>query len=171
VGVIVMQIKEIMTAGIECTTSDASVREAAERMRDFVIGALPVLDHGRVVGVITDRDITVRAAALGWKPDTTPVRDVMTPEVLFCFADQDVAEAAHLMADKKVRRLVVLDRDGRLVGLLSLGDVAVLAPDGDLAGTVLKNVSQPLGPGPRHDGKKSCHQNGQPALVETALSR
>jgi CBS domain-containing protein len=164
-----MQIKDIMTARIECTASDASVREAAEKMRAFAVGALPVLDHGRVVGVVTDRDLTVRAAALGWKPDTTPVRDVMTPEVLFCFEDQDIAEAARVMSEKKVRRLVVLSRDSRLVGMLSLGDVAVLVNDGDLVGSVLKSVSQPLGPGPRHDGKSSCRKNGEPPLVHVAL--
>jgi len=165
-----MKIKDIMTPRIECTCSDASVREAAEKMRALAIGALPVLDKERVVGVVTDRDLAVRAAALGWRPDTTPVRDVMTPEVLFCFEDQDVAAAARVMSEKKVRRLVVLDRDSRLVGMLSLGDLAVLVDDGILIGSVLKSVSQPLGPGPRHDGNHACRKNGGEApLVQVAM--
>src|SRR5438128_3077115 len=98
-----MLVREIMTQPAECIASDDTVRETAERMRHVNVGALPVLDRGRLVGIVTDRDITVRGTALGWRPESTPVRDVMTPEVLFCFDDQEAAEAAALMREKKVR--------------------------------------------------------------------
>jgi CBS domain-containing protein len=157
-----MLVQEIMTRGAECISLDGTVREAAEKMRQRNVGTLPVLDRGRLVGVVTDRDITVRATALGWRPECTPVRDVMTPQILFCFDDQDVTEAAALMRDKQVRRLVVLDREQRITGILSLGDLAC-AHDGPLVAQTLEAVCQTTGP---HRGKL----NGKNATHEPASS-
>jgi len=142
-----MQVHEIMTRGVECVRPDASVQEAAERMRDLDVGPLPVCgDDDRLVGVITDRDITVRATAEGEHPWTTHVREIMTPEVIYCFEDQDVAEAACIMKEKQVRRLIVLNRDKRMVGIVSLGDLAVDTGDEVIAGNTLEGVSMPAQP-------------------------
>lgn len=138
-----MLIRDVMTRNVEVVHPDDTLQEAAEKMKDLDIGPLPVCDDGRLVGILTDRDIAVRAVAEGQDPWTDKVRDVMTPEVISCFADQDVADAVKLMKEKQIRRLVVLDRDKRLVGILSLGDVAVHTGDEHLAGTTLEEVSKP----------------------------
>ena len=106
-------------------------------------GPLPVCDNDRLAGLITDRDIAVRAVAEGCDPRTTTVKDVMTPDVVYCFEDQDVQEAAQLMREHQVRRLVVLNRDKRLVGIVSLGDLAVETGDEKLSGRTLEHVSLP----------------------------
>jgi CBS domain-containing protein len=144
-----MQVAEVMTHGVECTRPDMTLQEAARKMRELDVGPLPVCgDHGKLVGMLTDRDITVRAVAAGDDPRTVKVRDVMTPEVIYCFEDEDVAKAAQLMKEKQVRRLVVLDRDKRLVGIVSLGDLAVDTGDNELAGDTLEGVSAPATPIP-----------------------
>ena len=142
-----MQVKEIMTSGVECTQPNATLREAARIMRDMDVGPLPVCgDDDRLAGIITDRDITVRAVAEGKDPDATPVRDVMTPKIIYCYEDQDVSDAAHMMEQNQVRRLVVLNHDKRLVGIVSLGDLAVDTGDEQLAGHTLEAVSEPAAP-------------------------
>ena len=139
-----MRVNEVMTKGAECTRPDATLREAAARMKDLDVGSLPVCgDNDRLVGMITDRDVTVRSTAAGADPDTARVKDVMTPEIVYCFEDQDVAEAARLMKEKQIRRLVVLNRDKRLVGIVSLGDLAVETGNDKLAGDTLEKVSEP----------------------------
>src|SRR5947209_10896530 len=104
-----MKVKEIMDPRVAVVHADTTVQEAAEKMKDLDVGPLPVCENDRLVGMVTDRDITVRAVAEGHDPWTDHVRDVMTPEVIFCFEDQDVAEAARLMKRKQVRRLLVLN--------------------------------------------------------------
>jgi CBS domain-containing protein len=141
-----MRIGEVMTRGAECTYPDASVRQAATRMQALDVGSLPVCDNDRLVGMITDRDLTVRTTAAGADPNQARVQDAMTPGVHYCFEDQDVAEAARLMKDKQIRRLPVLDRNKRLVGIVSLGDLAVETHDDRLAGNTLEAVSEPAGP-------------------------
>lgn len=142
-----MQVKEIMTPDVECTQPSASLREAAQKMRDLDIGPLPVCgDNDRLVGMITDRDITIRAVEDGKDPDATLVRDVMTPNIIYCYEDQDVSDAAHMMEQNQIRRLVVLNRDKKLVGILSLGDVAVDTGNEQLAGHTLEAVSEPATP-------------------------
>src|SRR5829696_6661330 len=120
-----MRVREVMTRGVECTSPDATLQEAAAKMKSLDVGPLPVCDNDRLVGMITDRDITVRATAEGEAPTAVRVRDVMTPDVIYCFDDQDASEAARLMEQNQVRRLVVLNRDKRMVGIVSLGDLAV----------------------------------------------
>ena len=139
-----MQVKQVMTPNVECTQPTATLSDAARKMRDFDIGPLPVCsDDDRLAGMITDRDITVRAVADGLDPRTTIVRDVMTPTIIYCYEDQDVSDAAHMMEQNQIRRPVVLNRDKRMVGILSLGDVAVDAGDEQLAGHTLEAVSEP----------------------------
>jgi CBS domain-containing protein len=116
-------------------------------MRDRDIGLLPVCsDDDRLVGMLSDRDIAVRAVAEGLDPWTCKVRDVMTPNIVYCTEDQDVAEAAQLMKENQIRRLVVLDRNKQLAGIVSLGDLAVESGDEQLAGNALEAVSEPAAP-------------------------
>ncbi len=139
-----MFVRDVMTHGAECIRPAASLQEAAQKMKNLDVGPLPVCgDNDRLVGMITDRDITVRAVAEACDPRTTTVKDVMTPDVVYCFDDQDVQEAARLMKEHQVRRLVVLNRDKRLAGIVSLGDLAVETGDENLAGKTLEQVSLP----------------------------
>jgi len=138
-----MQLKDIMTRDVEVIAPDQSLQLAAEKMRALDVGPLPVCDGDRLVGVLTDRDIVVRGTAEGRDPFTTTVREVMTDDVVFAFEGDDVRHAAQMMRDKQIRRLLVLDRDRRLVGIVSLGDLAVDAGDANQSGKVLEEVSQP----------------------------
>jgi CBS domain-containing protein len=139
-----MLVANVMTRGAECVRPSNSLQEAAEKMRNLDVGTLPVCgERDRLVGMITDRDITVRAVAQGSDARTTTVHYVMTPDVVYCFEDQDVQQAARLMQENQVRRLVVLSRDKRLVGIVSLGDLAVETGDEKLAGKTLEEVSLP----------------------------
>ncbi len=138
-----MQLKDMMTRTVVVTRPDSMLKEAAAKMRMLDVGPLPVCDGSRVVGILTDRDITIRATAEGRDPKTTPVAEVMTKDVYFCYEDQDVKEAAKVMSDLQVRRLIVLDRDSNLAGIVSLGDIVTDTGDEKMAGRVLHKVSQP----------------------------
>jgi len=143
-----MQVKEIMTRGARCVRPSDSLKTAAATMKDNDVGLLPVCgDQDRLGGILTDRDITVRGTAEGVDPDAIQVADVMTPDVIYCQEDWDVREAARLMQQRQVRRLVVLDRDKRLTGVVSLGDLATETGGEGMAGRTLEEVSRPGGPG------------------------
>jgi CBS domain-containing protein len=141
-----MQIRDVMTRGVTTIPPNATVVEAAEKMKALDVGTLPVFDGERIVGMITDRDITIRATALGLNPQSAHVREVMTPDLIYCTEDQDVHEAARLMEENQVRRLVVLDKNQKLRGIVSLGDLAVETHDEELAGEILEAVSEPSTP-------------------------
>ena len=138
-----MQLKDIMTRDPVVLRPDAPLKEAARRMRDLDSGVMPVGEGDRLVGMLTDRDITVRATAEGRDPNGTPVREVMTPDVVYCFEDDDVRAAARKMEEHQIRRLIVLNRDKRLVGIVALGDIAVHAPSDRLTGEITEAVSEP----------------------------
>jgi CBS domain-containing protein len=139
-----MLVTNIMTRGVQCAHPDMTIREAAEVMKDFDVGVLPVCDDDdRLVGMLTDRDIAVRAVAEGKDPRTTRASDIMTPEVVYCFEEQDVVDAAKLMEAKQIRRLVVLNSDKRLVGILSLCDLAIKTRDEMLVGEAVEAISGP----------------------------
>jgi CBS domain-containing protein len=140
-----MHVKEVMTRGVECVSPDATLQEAARKMRDLGVGPLPVCDNDRLAGMLTDRDITVRAVAEGRDPKATRVRDAMTAGIDYCFEEDDVEQAAELMRRRQVRRLAVLNHDKRLVGILSLGDLAVETGGDEVAGKTLERISQPAG--------------------------
>ena len=138
-----MQIREAMSDDVRISNPNQSIREAAAVMAEIDAGVLPVGENDRLVGMITDRDIAIRAVAAGKGPDTR-VRDVMSKEVSYCFEDDDVDDVAQNMADAKLRRLPVLNRDKRLVGIVSLGDIAMA--DGPAnAGEALCGISEPGG--------------------------
>jgi CBS domain-containing protein len=138
-----MQVNEAMSNDVRIASPDQPIRDAARLMMEIDAGVLPVGDNDRLVGMITDRDIAVRAVALGKGPDTK-VREVMTEEVKYCFEDEDIEDVAQNMAEIKVRRLPVLNRKKRLVGIVSLGDLAI--SDGpENAGNALCDISEPGG--------------------------
>ena len=138
-----MKLSEIMTREVEIIQPDDTLQAAAQKMRDRDIGFLPVCDGESLMGVLSDRDLTIRALADGMDINVMLGRDLMTTPAIYCFDDQDVKEAAKIMEENQIRRLVVLSRDDkRLVGVVSLGD---LARNGitDLSGQVLQRVSEP----------------------------
>ncbi len=132
-----MKIQEIMTVDVETISPDATTKDAARLMHDRHIGSLPVVDtDGRLLGIITDRDICCKVVATGRDAGWTKVHEVMHKGVTTCFDDQDVNEAARLMSDQHVRRVAVLNRKHDMSGLLSVDDLARCSHD--LAGTVLE---------------------------------
>lgn len=135
-----MRIGDAMTREVETTRPSATLQEAAAQMGTVGVGMLPVVDDGRIVGVITDRDITVRAVARGVDPTKGRVGDAMSAPVVFVYEDETVRDAARRMEDHGVRRLLVLDRDERLVGVITLDDLATLPGMGE--------VLTPPGPSP-----------------------
>lgn len=137
-----MLLKDIMTPDVEAVSPGDTLEEAARKMAERDVGPLPVCEGGRVVGLLTDHDITVRATAAGCDPRTTLVGDAMSQEVVCCYEDQDVGEAARLMTEKQIRRLLVMSRANELVGIVSLADVVEEAGL-RAAGHVLKGVSEP----------------------------
>jgi CBS domain-containing protein len=139
-----MKVSEAMTREVRLARPEQTIREVARLMGELDIGAIPVEENDRLVGMITDRDIAVRAVGEGRGADT-PVRDVMSREIKYCFDDQSIDEVTQNMGDLRIRRLPVVNRDKRLVGILSLGDLAVENRWQDEAGEALSQISQPGG--------------------------
>lgn len=139
-----MRVAEAMTRDVRIASPDQTICDAACLMAQCDTGAIPVGENDRLVGMITDRHIAVRAIAEGKGPNT-PVRDVMTREVKYCFEDEELQHVAKNMADIRVRRLPVVNRDKRLVGIVSLGDIA-LSEGKKAAGDAITGVSKPGGP-------------------------
>jgi CBS domain-containing protein len=135
-----MKVSEIMTRDICLASPSQTLREAAAEMEKRDIGVLPVADNDRLVGMITDRDIAVRGISHGLGPEA-PVRDVMSAEVKYCFEDDDIDDLAQNMASEQIRRLPVLNDEKRLVGIITLGDLAT-SRDGRATGVALSGISQ-----------------------------
>src|SRR5688500_13816989 len=119
-----MRVNEAMTRGVEVVDPNTAVRDAARRMRDDNVGSLPVGENDRLIGMVTDRDIVVRSVAENRPPGNTAVREVMSEHVYYCYEDDDIEQAAQIMAEHQVRRLPVLNRNKRLVGIVALADLA-----------------------------------------------
>ena len=141
-----MKVRDAMSTNVKLAKPNQTIREAAKVMAEIDAGVLPVTDGDRLLGMITDRDIAVRAVARGLGPETS-IREVMTSEVKYAFDDEDLEDVAHNMADIKVRRLPVVNRDKRLVGIISIGDLSASAPPRQ-AGQALESIS-------RHTGQHS----------------
>ena len=141
-----MEIREIMTRDVEVVAPNASLQTAAQRMKELNVGSLPVCDGQRLLGMVTDRDITIRATASGKNPNQTPVSDTMSSGITYCFEDQPVSEAAQVMEEKQIRRLPILNRQKKLVGIVSLGDLAVDGNSKEMAGEAITEISQPARP-------------------------
>ena len=138
-----MKISEVMTRDVQTVRPDQPVQEAASFMLSADAGSIPVSDGGRLVGMITDRDIAVRGVAKGYGPDT-PVRELMTDEIICVREDDDVDDVASKMSQAQVRRLPVIDEREQLCGIVSLGDLSRQA-DEDCASEALQGVSEPGG--------------------------
>ena len=138
-----MQVREIMSTQVQRIHQTASIQEAAEQMKTLDVGMVPVFSGDRLVGTLTDRDIAVRAVAQRCAPAGTQVAEVMTPGVAYCFEDQDIATAGNIMAKKQIRRLIVLNRNKRMVGIVSLGDLAQCSEANQAAADTLQSVSKP----------------------------
>ena len=134
-------VSEEMTRGVETISPAATLEHAAKQMKAHNVGILPIVDGDDVVGVVTDRDIVLRAVSERMRPEMTRVREVMTPKAIACYEDQDITEASLLMEKNLVHRLIVLDRNEKLVGIVSLSDLAAKAKSEALAGHVLGEVS------------------------------
>ena len=139
-----MQIGEIMTRDVQLASPKQTLQEAARLMAELDVGAIPVADNERLVGMLTDRDICVRAVAAGKNPKQCKVGEVMSAEVKYVFEDETTEDLARNMSTLQVRRMPVLDRDKRLVGIVSLGDLALEGHDEELSAETLEAVSQPV---------------------------
>jgi CBS domain-containing protein len=139
-----MKIAQCMSSDVETVGPDQPIREAARFMVRADAGAMPVSEDDKLIGMVTDRDITVRAVAEGRGPDT-PVRDVMTDEVIYCFDDDEIEDVALKMSDNQVRRMPVLSRENEtLVGIVSLGDLS-RSDQGEAASVALDGITDPGG--------------------------
>ena len=136
-----MNVRDCMSADVRITSPQASIRDAARIMKEVDAGVVPVGENDRLVGMITDRDIVVRAVAEGREPDTR-VRDIMTTQARYCYDDEDVAEVAQSMADLGIRRLAVLDREKQLVGIVALSNIVHYAQIGPTE-LLLESVARP----------------------------
>ena len=141
-----MKVSDCMTRDVKIASPGQTICEAAQMMLECDAGSLPVGEGDRLVGMITDRDIAVRAVARNMPPDT-PVREVMSKEILYCFEDEDIERVAENMGEQQVRRLPVLSREKRLVGIISLGDLSQGADDSTV-GHAVSDISKPGG---KHD--------------------
>ena len=145
-----MRIADAMTRDVKIVNPDQSIMDAARMMADCDFGALPVAENDRLIGMITDRDIVVRGLAEGKSSDTR-IKDVMSPDIKYCFEDDDIDDVAANMGDLQVRRLPVLSRDKRLVGIVSLGDIANTdeIPAADALSAISEPASQHISTGIR----------------------
>lgn len=138
-----MKLRDVMTPRVEVIRPNATLEDAARKMKSLDVGSLPVCDGERLVGMITDRDITTRATAEGYVPGVTQVHQVMTEDVKWCHDDDDTSVAAEIMAKAQIRRLPIIDRNKRLVGIVSLGDLATESPTQEDAADALEEISEP----------------------------
>jgi CBS domain-containing protein len=149
---IMQPISEVMTRDVTVISPNDGLQQAAQMMRNWNIGALPVCDGKRLVGMITDRDITIRAMAEGKSPSDVKVSDVMSGQVLWCFEDQTAGEVLQQMGDRQIRRLPVLSRNMELTGVVSLGDLATR--QAAQANSALEDISAPTPPDRPSTGKQ-----------------
>lgn len=139
------QVADVMTRGVRALAPGDNLQLAAQAMDELNVGVIPVCENERVIGLVTDRDITIRGVAQGCAPDRTPLRQVMSEDIATCYADDDLDEVTAKMQDAQIRRVPVLDHNDRLIGMLSLGDVATKG-DEDEAGETLADISVPSEP-------------------------
>jgi CBS domain-containing protein len=137
-----MKISEIMTKSVECIEPSTTIANAAEKMRALDVGFLPVCENDRVMGTVTDRDITIRSVAQGRDPRLATVSEIMTPQAFHCYDDDDVEAVGEQMQEKEVRRMLILNRQEALVGVVSLGDIAKARGEQQLAGETLGEIAE-----------------------------
>ena len=135
-----MKVKDMMHRGAEFVAPNATLQQIAKKMRDFDVGAIPVCDKGKPVGIVTDRDLAIRALANGKDPAKVEAREVMSQNVVFCRDSEEAEDALRIMEDNQVRRLPVLDEGDKLIGMVSLGDISH-ALSQEMTGEVTRAVS------------------------------
>ncbi len=140
-----MKVRDLMTPNAQGIQSSATVKEAAHKMRDLEVGALPVFDGNREMGMITDRDIVVRSIAGDLNPSNTSVGEIMSKDPAFCYEDDSLEKAAKIMENRRVRRLLVKESSGMPTGIISLGDIAVRG-EKEIGEEILQKVSEPSKP-------------------------
>lgn len=164
-----MKVRELMTPNPTCAEPDTTVEEIATLMKEEDIGCIPVIEDGKVAGVITDRDIVIRCIAEGKDASECRAEDVMSAQTMTIEPDADAREAARLMSDRQIRRLPVVE-NGNLVGMLSLGDVAVKQHDDRLSGDVLQDVSEGVKSGGDSARDMGSHMGGSRSGVKTSTA-
>ena len=135
-----MKVREIMTTNVECLGPSTNAVELARRMKTLDVGFLPICENDRLIGTVTDRDIVIRGIAAGRDTTTCTAREIMTQEVFWCFEDDDVKDVAQKMRDKEVRRMLILNNEKRLVGVVSLGDISKV--EEKESGKTLKDITE-----------------------------
>jgi CBS domain-containing protein len=137
-----MKVQEIMSRDVECIDPEMPIAKAADRMRDRDIGFLPICENDQLVGTVTDRDITIRSVAQGRDPRLAPVREIMTQQAFYCYEDDDIEKVGRYMQEKEVRRMLILNRQKRLIGVISIGDLAKTSGEKQLAGETLGHIAE-----------------------------
>jgi CBS domain-containing protein len=135
-----MKVREIMTSNVECLGPESSLKEIAQEMQSLDVGFIPICENDRLVGTATDRDIVIRAVADGRDVNTTQVREVMSRDIIYAFEEDDVKTVAEKMREKDVRRILILDRNKRLVGVVSIGDVSKV--EEKVSGKTLRDITE-----------------------------
>ena len=135
-----MKVREMMTTNVECVGPDTSVIELAQKMKTLDVGFLGVCENDRLIGTVTDRDLVIRGIASGRDPSMSTARDAMTHDVFWCFEDDNVKDVAAKMREKEVRRMLILNKDKRLVGVVSIGDVSKV--EERESGKTLKDITE-----------------------------
>ena len=135
-----MKVQEIMTTNVECVSPDAGLLEVANKMKTLDVGFLPICESDRLAGTVTDRDIVIRGLAGGKDINTVKARDIMTNDVFWCFEDEDVKTVASKMREKEVRRMLIMNREKRLVGVVSIGDISKV--EEKESGKTLKDITE-----------------------------
>lgn len=138
-----MNVREVMTNQIETVDSENTIEAAAKTMESMNIGALPVQEERKIVGILTDRDITVRAVATGKNPTETKVKEAMSPAVFCCHDDESIEDAVKRMSEHQVHRLIVVDQDNKPCGILALQDIALKAHNAELEASAVEGIRQP----------------------------
>lgn len=141
-----MQVKEIMTCNVETIGSRANLIEAAQKMKTLEVGALPVCENDELIGMVTDRDITIRGVAEEKGSSFTTVKEIMTSNVFCCCEDDDIHEAGRMMEEESIHRLLVVNSENNPIGFVSLSDLAVKSHDEHLTYEVLERISEPACP-------------------------
>jgi CBS domain-containing protein len=135
-----MKVREIMTSNVECLGPQSTLKEIAQEMQSLDVGFIPICENDRLVGTATDRDIVIRAVADGRDVNTTQVREVMSRDIIYAFEEDDVKTVAEKMREKDVRRILILDRNKRLVGVVSIGDVSKV--EEKVSGKTLRDITE-----------------------------
>jgi len=135
-----MKVREIMTSNVECLGPESSLKEIAQEMKSLDVGFIPICENDRLVGTVTDRDIVIRHVADGRDVNTTQVREIMSREIIYAFEEDDVKTVAERMREKDVRRILILDENKRLVGVVSIGDISKV--EEKVSGKTLHDIAE-----------------------------